>query len=392
MVVGQDGPTYGEGGYTIVDRSYRNVASIEGAEGLRGDLHEFLITPQETALFTAYDPVHDEGKLVMQGVAFEVDMASGDVVYAWRSLGDARVGLSETYFARPSQHSQAWDYFHINSVALWPGVERDLLVSARNTCAVYRIDRRTGDVVWRLGGKRSDFKMTDRTRFWLQHDARPLADGSGITLFDDASDPVERGRGDVQSRALTLAFGPGEREVSLANECVHSDTATQANEAAFMGSTQRLPNGGYFVGWGGDMPYFSGFGPPSSSLKAPLLLDGRLPPGWFSYRAFVSDWTGDPPLTDLALVVRPAGATAGRWDTFVSWNGATEVSSWRLSAGPSEAAVAPVKVVARTGFETRATIDVPAATTASSPWFQVEALDATGTVLGKSRAVRSASA
>ncbi len=385
---GKTGPTYGEGGYTVVDGSYKEVASVEGANGLRGDLHEFLITPEGTALFTAYDLTHDEGKLVFQGVAFEVDLASGDVVYKWGSLGRSHVGVAETYVGRPAP-GQPWDYFHINSIALWPGPERDLLVSARNTCAVYRIARRTGDIVWRLGGKRSDFEMTDRTRFWWQHDARPLSDGSGITLFDDASDPIERDRGDPQSRGLRLALRPEGRQATLSHECTHTDTAIAANEAGFMGNTQLLPNGGYFVGWGGGMPYFSGFGSPGEATQAPIVLDGRFPAGWFSYRSYVSDWTGDPPPSELALVVRPAGATLDVWDVYVSWNGATEIASWRLWGGDSTGSLAPLRTVARTGFETTTAVRVSGSSSSASPWFRAEALDASGKHLGASSVLRS---
>lgn len=388
---GRTGPTYGEGGYTVLDGSYRQVASVEGANGLRGDLHEFLITPENTALFTAYDMTNYEGKLVFQGVAFEVDVASGDVVYEWGSLGATRVALAESYTPQPSKSSEAWDYFHINSIDLWPGSERDLLISARNTCAIYRVDRRTGDIVWRLGGKRSDFAMTDETRFWWQHDARPLRDGSGLTLFDDASDPVERGHGDPESRGLMLAFGPGAGEVKLAHECLHTDTATAGNEAGFMGNTQLLPGGGYFVGWGGNIPYFSGFSPPGESLEASIVLDGRFPDGWFSYRSYLADWIGRPPLSELSLVVRPAQATSDKWDAYVSWNGATEVAHWRLSAGPSEAALSPAAVVARTGFETTATVSASGASSATSPEFRAEALDARGRILGRSVSVSATS-
>jgi len=54
---------------------------------------------------------------------------------------------------------------------------------------VYLVDRETRSIVWRLGGKRSDFSMGPGASFCFQHDARALVDGSGLSLFDDASSP-----------------------------------------------------------------------------------------------------------------------------------------------------------------------------------------------------------
>ncbi len=382
-------PTFGEGSYVVADSSYSTVATVSGADGLQGDLHEFVITPQDTALFTSYQQGSSGGVSLEDGIAFEVDIASGDVVFAWRSLDPGHVAVSETYLPPPK--SGAWDYFHINSISLWPGAERDLLISARNTCAVYRVARSTGAIVWRLGGKRSDFKMTDRTRFWWQHDARPLSDGSGVSLFDDASLPPERSKGDPQSRGIVLEFGPRKGELRLAREYLHSDTKTAGNEAGFMGNVQLLANGSCFVGWGGQIPYFSGYGRPSAgAVHPPLLFDGRLPAKTFSYRAYTADWVGDPPLSELAVVVRPAPAgSSDAWHAYASWNGSTEVESWKVSAGKSPHDLSSDHVAARRGFETAIPITVGGSSGSSPPFVHVQALDHSGKVLGSSQVVQA---
>ena len=45
---------YGEGKAVIADTSYRTIATIKAGNGLQADLHEFVISPQDTALITAY--------------------------------------------------------------------------------------------------------------------------------------------------------------------------------------------------------------------------------------------------------------------------------------------------------------------------------------------------
>ncbi|HEX8714345.1 MAG TPA: hypothetical protein VF706_02160, partial [Solirubrobacteraceae bacterium] len=70
---------------------------------------------------------------------------------------------------------------------------------------------------------------------------------------------------------------------------------------------------------------------------------------------------------------------------YASWNGATEVASWRVLAGPSPTSLAPVAGAARSGFETA----LAAPSLASRAYVQVQALDARGTVIGASRVAKA---
>src|SRR4029077_6350379 len=44
----------GQGQAILLDRGYREVATVYAANGRQMDLHEFQLTPQGTALFTCY--------------------------------------------------------------------------------------------------------------------------------------------------------------------------------------------------------------------------------------------------------------------------------------------------------------------------------------------------
>ncbi len=192
---------YGDGEDVIFDSSYRQIATVKAAEGYRADLHDFEITPQGTALILAYNPVRMDlsavggprDGTVLDGVVQELDIRTGLMLFEWHSLGN--VALDESY-ATPSKDG-LFDYFHINSVAL--DSDGNLLVSARNTWAIYKINHQTGKIMWRLGGKRSSFEMGNGTQFAYQHDARRQPDGT-ITLFDNGAEPKVH----PQSRAIAL--------------------------------------------------------------------------------------------------------------------------------------------------------------------------------------------
>ena len=150
----------GVGFHVIVDSTYREVARIPAGAGRQSDLHEFMLTPRGTAIVTSYEvrtmslsrvggPL--SGK-VIGGIVQEIAIPSARVLFEWRSLD--HVAIDEAYTV---YNGHAYDYFHVNSVDV--DADGNLLVSARNTWAVYKLDSETGRVIWRLGGKRSDFQM-----------------------------------------------------------------------------------------------------------------------------------------------------------------------------------------------------------------------------------------
>jgi WD40 repeat protein len=227
----------------------------------------FLITPHGTALLTIYGPVPrnlsplggPKDGMVLEGIAQEVDIATGEVLFEWHSLD--HVALEESYYEPPKKPEGTFDYFHINSI----DVDHDgsLLVSGRRTGAVYKIDSKTGEVVWRLGGKMSDFEMDPRLRSRpYQHDARCQADGT-ITLFNNGVFNVDK-----QSRGIVLDLNEEAMTATLVRKYGHPDERVSATQ----GNVQVLPNGNVFVGWGSD-PVLSEF-----TRDGELLFSAALPP------------------------------------------------------------------------------------------------------------------
>ena len=355
----------GTGTHVILDDTYREIARVPAGGGRQSDLHEFLITPENTALLTSYE-IRDvdltsvggpsSGK-VIGGMVHEVAIPSGRVLFEWKSLD--HVDVAETH-AQYVGHPL--DYFHINSIDLTP--DGGLLVSARNTWAVYKISRSTGEIRWRLGGKRSDFKMGKGTVFAWQHDARHQGHNR-ISIFDDGALPQV----EPQSRGLILQLDQKAGTARLLRKYVHRPNRIVSR---FMGNLQTLDNGNVMIGWGSE-PYLTEFG-PSGEIE----LDVRLPDGGMNYRAFRLPWRGRPSLPPRA-VYRYAH---GQGTVYVSWNGATEVAAWRLESGPSTGALRAGAAVARKGFETALR------TTPGDKVAHAVALDKSGHVLGRSKAIR----
>src|SRR5918998_2720589 len=358
--------------YVIFDDSYREIARFRAGNGYLGDHHEFLISPQDTALITIYSRVPWDlsslgglkGDRVWQGIVQELDIESGEVLFEWHSL--EHVGFDETYATLRQDGRSGFDYFHINSIDV--DHDSNLLVSARETFSVYKIDRTSGEVIWRLGGKKSDFEMGPGTRFAYQHDARRQPDGT-LTIFDNGTTVFDNGipKAIEESRAIVVELDEEEMRASLVGEYTHPHK--QYADAG--GNMQVLANGNVFVGWGRAL-VISEF-----SRDGELLFDARLPPKSNTYRAFRFPGSGHPGDGPAAAAER---TPEDEVKVYASWNGATEVATWEVLAGPGPDRTRPFGSVPRDGFETALTIHT------SEPYVAVQAKNSSGRVLGTSKA------
>jgi hypothetical protein len=359
----------GYGRLVIRDDRYRVIKRLQTPNGYRADLHEFLITPNNTALVIAYPAVRANLKAlkgapngqVIDSVIQEIDIATGRVVFEWHSLGEVRLGDT---FSKPIPSPRIpFDYFHANSVSL--DDDGDILVSARNTWGIYKIDRLTGRLEWTLGGKRSTFKMPPAARFAWQHDARRRADGA-ITLFDNEAFPPIR----KTSRVMAMKLDEKAKTASVISSWEHPRKLL----AATQGNHQTLPTGGAFVGWGSQR-HFTEYG-----RAGKVLWDARLAVGYETYRAYLSPWVGRP---DTRPRVAGIGSKSGVV-VFASWNGSTETASWEFLSGKTPSTLKVVGARERTGFET--SLLVPG----RDRYVAARARDAAGNVLAQSPAQRVA--
>ncbi len=367
---GTGGQGVGQGEFVLADQAYREVARVRAAGTEQADQHDFVITAADTAVFWVYDPVPRDlsalggpaDGVLHDGVLQEIDIATGTVVWQWRASD--HVALDESYAPLPQGEAARlpYDYFHANSV----GIDADghLLASARHTWGCYKIHRRTGEVLWRLGGKRSDFPLDARSTFSWQHDIRRRRDGT-YSLFDNGAGVTKQRD---WSRGLVLRLDEAKRTATFVAEFPQEGRVS----APTQGSFRELPDGGSFAGWG-QAPYFTEYAPDGT-----VRFGGHLPADNQSYRAYRFEWEGLP-ADQPALGVRVENGTV---TISASWNGATRVARWRARAGGQPGTtLAAVAETARTGFET--TLTVPG----TPEYVVVEAMDARGAVLGTSSAV-----
>jgi len=373
---------YGLGEDVIADANYRTVSVVRAGNGLMADEHEFLLTAHGSAYILAYSPVSTSLSAVggpANGIALDcviqqVDIHTGLVMWEWHSLDHVAITESYSKPPPPTATNGVFDYFHINS--LETDHHGNLLISARNTWALYDIAPQTGALLWRLGGKLSSFALGPNVQFAYQHDARWLPNGE-ISLFDDEGFPPIK----PPSRAEVIKLDLRANTATLADQVVRTSGPLITTS---QGNAQSLPGGGWMVGWGG-LPNFTEF-----NGQGQIVYDAQLPTGENSYRVYREPWAAQP--TESPRIVAKAGNAPCppgarscplllRDEVYASWNGATTVSSWQVLSGPSARHLKPVSTKPRSGFET----SIPAS---RANFFQVRALSASGKVLATSKVVR----
>ncbi len=361
----------------VVNRHYQTVARLKGAGGWVLTLHALVISGNDAWVtanknvarnLSAYGGAYN-GALIDSAVQ-EYNIRTGRLLRTWDALEHIPPGDS---YATVPTNGFPWDTYHVNALDLTG--DGTFLVSMRNTWAAYLVDIATGKIEWILGGKRSSFRFGPGAAFQWQHDVAfaPGSTGAGprstITMFDDHCCQLTGGGTSVPatgpSRGLVLKLDRQTRTATL----VAQFTAGGQFETEYMGDTEPLGDGNTFVGWGSE-PYFSEYSPSGRQL-----LEGNFPGSDLSYRETLDPWVGLP----LYPPVGAARERDGRIMVYASWNGATQVASWRVLAGPGAGRLTAVATRARSGFET--VITVPQ----SDEDFEVQALNADGRVIGASR-------
>ncbi|KAK4935463.1 hypothetical protein LTR10_023479 [Elasticomyces elasticus] len=327
---GDDGVRgHGSGLYYMLDSTYAERYKIAAGNGLDADLHEFHITPNDTALITIYQIVQIDltsvdkpvNGWIWDGVFQEVDIETNEVLFEWRASDHVQVADS---FWGPgtlgNTEDDAWDFFHINSV------EKDergnYLISSRWMHAVYYISGTTGDIIWTLGGREENNDFRDLSEgaaihFASQHHARWHDGYSSITLFDNSN---PNGPGDP-SAGLWLDLDFVEMTVKLRNRYLSPIPVSSDSQ----GSLQTLPSGNILVGYGSNAQYVE------FSRDGEVLCETHLAPAVGfgtasvqSYRIQKYAWVGRPQTEpDVAQI---------NSTLYLSWNGATEIRYWKIEA------------------------------------------------------------
>jgi EmrB/QacA subfamily drug resistance transporter len=372
-VVTKNGATE-SGEDVIVNQHYQVVARVHGANGWKITLHELRIVGDNAWVtankdiprnLSAYGGAYN-GAMTDAAVQ-EYNLKTGALEYSWDAL--QHIPLTQSYATVPT-NGFPWDAYHVNAIDV--AANGTFLVSMRNTWAAYLVNITTGKIEWTLGGRNSSFRFGAGAEFQWQHDVA-FGPRSTVTMFDDHCCQLTGGGTSVPatapSRGIILRLDTSTHTATLDSQY----TAGGAFESEYMGDTQPLHNGNVFIGWGSER-WFSEY-----SRSGKLLLEGEFPRPDQSYRTIVAEWVGLPLTRPTAVARATKSASGGPATTvYASWNGATQVASWRLLGRSSARTMTVVARAPRSGFQTAIPVDH------AYPVYEVQALDSSGHPIGTS--------
>ena len=355
---GNKSGSVGQGDMLMLDSNYKVAYRIKAVgEGNRGDLHEFRITDEGTALVTVFNNTQADltqmsgfrpsDGWVTDGMFQEIDIETNELLFEWRAID--HFNPEDTYYFDPFGgywESHPFDYYHLNSIE--KDSKGNYLLSSRHFHSITYIDGFSGDVLWVLGGGSEDFldlSNGSASDFQWQHNARWVSEEEGLLSFMDNGVAGPLHVDAPYSKGKIVKLDLENRTAELVQEYVSEGEL----RAASQGNLQLLPNDHVLVGWGAAAAY-------SEFLKdGTLLCEVHFAAAWLfwwerwkSYRVYrIHDWIGKPEY--------PPSAKIGSDGLYVSWNGATEVRYWELQGArhgaKGDQAFESIDIIEKRAFE-----------------------------------------
>jgi hypothetical protein len=232
--------------FAILDSLYNFTGTFRMKNGYDADSHEFILMKNGHSFMMAYDRQLMRMDTVIEGgnpeatvvglVIQELDEEQ-NVIFQWRSWD--HFDILDTDESVVDLTSYYVDYVHANSMDI--DSDTSLILCSRNLNEITKINRQTGEIIWRLGGKNNQFIfINDDKGFYLQHSAKKLKNGN-IILFDNG-----KLKESEYSRGIEYKLDESIYTVTLVNELRHDSNIY----SPIMGHIQRLPNGNTLIGWG----------------------------------------------------------------------------------------------------------------------------------------------
>jgi hypothetical protein len=224
------------GGFYAFDQNFNYVQTFQTTNGYLTDRHELKVLTDGSYLMlgvrlntvdmSKYVAGGRTNAVVTEGVVQEFT-AAGELIFQWRAWDhyDIRDGTA--------------DFPHFNAIDI--DEDGHILVSARHLSETTKINRNTGEIIWRLSGRKSSFTFLNDplNGTSYQHSISALGNGRYM-VFDNGNNHNPQ-----VSRAVEYQLNLTNRTATM----VWQFRDIPEKFSGFMGNAQRLPNGNTLINW-----------------------------------------------------------------------------------------------------------------------------------------------
>jgi hypothetical protein len=306
--------------YVSMDSNYHALDTFMCQNGYDTDEHDIQLLDNGNALLIAIESRTIDMSAVVPGGQTEATVvgnhvqeidSNNNVVFEFNCFdhfditGAVEVDLTANYI----------DYVHMNSIAV--DYDSNIVISSRNLSECTKIDRQTGDIIWRLGGKNNQFTFDDPgDSIDYQHDIRPVPGvPDNYTIFDN---------GNNRGYTRVVEYHLDTTAMTATKVWEYRPDPDVLNQS--MGSAQRLSNGNTLINWAAaNLPKATEVNPAGD-----VLYEGNFLTNSAGYRTFRFEWNGY--LEEPYLIVEPLPEK-----TRLIFNkfGDTTVTEYRVYGGTS---------------------------------------------------------
>jgi len=283
--------------HIVRDSNLAVVDSFKMKNGYTTDFHEFLMLPNGNVMMMSYHTIMYDMSQIVEGGKPDASLIINiiqeqdrdkNVVFEWRNIDYIPITDSDLDLTASRINYSTLNAFKIDD-------DGNILASFRNQSEIIKINRATGELMWRMGSPRSEFTFVGEHEanapyyFARQHNITRLPNGN-ISLFDNGqfhSPPY--------SRAVEYSLDEENKVATFVSDWRYPNgnifTATAGN-------AQKLSNGGWFIGYGVPSPQFVMRNAVEVHPDGSIALELSLPKGVLAYRAYKMPWK--------ELVTRPS--------------------------------------------------------------------------------------
>jgi len=240
---------YAQYAYILMDSELNPIDTFKMGNGYQADMHEFVLLESGHSFMIASDRQNiDMSNLVKDGhkettvtgaIIQELD-ENKQVIFEWRTWDHFKI--TDSY---EDLTNSTIDYVHCNSIDA--DTDSSIIISSRNMNEITRINKNTGAIIWRMGGKKNQFEFINETRQFAGQHSVDMLDNGNIIFYDNGVNCIP-----LYSRGVEYQTDLKNKKVSLINEFVHST----GKYVSVMGNIQRLNNGNTLIYWGGATGHF----------------------------------------------------------------------------------------------------------------------------------------
>ncbi len=244
--------------WLLLNNKLQITDSVSCVNNVETDNHDFMILPnghylligkvteiEDLSSIKYFNQLHpiagSKHAKVKYDVIQELDK-NKKLIFQWNAKEHYKLEDADRFYLKDTA---VIDVTHFNSVD--EDKEGNLLISARFYNEVLKVNKKTGKIIWRLGGKYNTLKLLNDSLFFLgQHDAK-FTGKRTISLFDNGHtyDSLTR-----NARALEYEINDSLQTAKLI--WTYSNSGKIHSEAA--GSLQRLKNNFTLINYGKTSP------------------------------------------------------------------------------------------------------------------------------------------